>query len=161
MKQVRTKSNKYSTVKYDSAGNILTPERKKELKKISKENAVVSSQWVKMVSKFEGRCCVCNKKISSGTEMLWNKQNKQTKHAVCVANKCRAIKTDGKVCFGKITNTQMKVCHIHDPNGKFRQQLKRKGMGKGYVVKCDHKWYMRDEGIQCDHCSVMWQKEMG
>ena len=82
MKQVRTKSNKYSTVKYDSSGNILTPERKKELKKLSKENAAGGSQWVKMVSKFEGRCCVCNKKISPGTEMLWNKQNKR--HSVVI-----------------------------------------------------------------------------
>ena len=33
IKQVRTKSNAYSTVKYDKDGNILTPSRIRELKK--------------------------------------------------------------------------------------------------------------------------------
>jgi hypothetical protein len=76
--------------------------------------------------------------------------------------KCIAIKNNGKRCFGNVTAAwPVQTCHIHDPNGKFRQQLKRKGMGKSYVVRCDHKWYMRDKGIQCDHCSAIWQKEMG
>jgi hypothetical protein len=72
--------------------------------------------------------------------------------------KCYAKKNNGKTCFGKVTGPGQ-VCHIHDPNGKFRQQLKRKGMGKGYVVACEHKWYMREKGIQCERCLSIWQKE--
>ena len=76
--------------------------------------------------------------------------------------KCIATKNNGKRCFGNVTAAwPVQTCHIHDPNGKFRQQLKRKGIGKSYVVKCDHKWYMREQGIECHHCSVIWQKEMG
>jgi hypothetical protein len=68
--------------------------------------------------------------------------------------KCYAKKNNGKTCFAKVNDSNY-FCHIHDPNGKFRQQLKRKGMGKDYVVRCDHKWYMRDEGIQCIKCLVV------
>ena len=25
---------------------------------------------------------------------------------------------------------------------------------------CKHKWYMRDEGITCIHCLIIWDKEM-
>jgi hypothetical protein len=88
VKQVRTKSNRYSTVKYDSAGNILTPSRKRELKKLakkpSKKHSKGGPKWVKIVSKFNGTCCVCNNIISVGIDILWNKKNKKTKHVECV-----------------------------------------------------------------------------
>jgi len=75
-------------------------------------------------------------------------------------SKCIAIKNNGKTCFANVTAAwPAKTCHIHDPNGKFRQQLKRKGIGKNYVVRCEHKWYMRDKGIQCIKCFVIWEKE--
>jgi hypothetical protein len=75
--------------------------------------------------------------------------------------KCYATKNNGKTCFANVTAAwPAQTCHIHDPNGKFRQQLKAKGMGKSYVVKCEHKWYMREEGIQCEKCLLVWQKGM-
>ena len=36
LKQVRTKNNTYNTVQYDSDGNILTPARRRELRKLNK-----------------------------------------------------------------------------------------------------------------------------
>ena len=82
VKQVRTKNNRYSTVKYDSAGNILTPSRRRELKKLTKKHAK-GPKWVKIVSKYEGECCVCYNKILTDTEVLWNKGNKKIKHLLC------------------------------------------------------------------------------
>jgi len=86
IKQVRTKTNKFNTVKYDSAGNILTTARKKELKELSKKVHKKNSKgpkWVKLVSQYNGNCCVCNDRIPIGTEILWNKKNKKTKHRGC------------------------------------------------------------------------------
>jgi hypothetical protein len=82
VKQVRTKNNTYNTVKYDSLGNILTPSRIKELKKLRKANHK-KTKWVSIESRFGGLCCVCNNKIYIGTEILWNKKNKDTKHKLC------------------------------------------------------------------------------
>ena len=82
VKQVRTKNNTYTTVKYDSAGNILTPSRRRELKKLTKKHAK-GPKWVKIVSKYEGECCVCYNKILTDTEVLWNKGNKKIKHLLC------------------------------------------------------------------------------
>jgi hypothetical protein len=43
-------------------------------------------------------------------------------------NKCWATKNNGKTCFAD-TKPPLKFCHIHDPDGTFRQQLKAKGIG--------------------------------
>ena len=86
IKQVRTKGNSFNTVKYDSAGNILTPERKKELKALSKKKKnkkIKAPKWIKIVCKYDGSCCVCNTKMLIGTEILWNKKTKRTKHTSC------------------------------------------------------------------------------
>jgi hypothetical protein len=85
IKNVRTKSNSFSTVRYDKDGNILTPSRIKALKKAKKENSgpVKGAKWVKITSQFHGTCVVCNGKILIGTPILWNKKNKQTKHGKC------------------------------------------------------------------------------
>ena len=86
IKQVRTKNNSFSTVRYDKDGNILTPSRLKALKKAKKENTnapVKGAKWVKITSQFHGTCAVCNGKILIGTQILWNKKNKQTKHGKC------------------------------------------------------------------------------
>ena len=40
-------------------------------------------KWVKIVSKYEGECCVCYNKILTDTEVLWNKGNKKIKHLLC------------------------------------------------------------------------------
>ena len=74
-------------------------------------------------------------------------------------NKCWATKNNGKTCFAN-TKPPLKFCHIHDPDGTFRQQLKSKGIGKKYVPKCDHKWYMREKGIECKKCFLIWKPEM-
>lgn len=86
IKQVRTKRNTYNTVKYDSEGNILTPARRKELKKLAKKAPVKNTKlpkWIKIISQYGGVCCVCSDKIVIGKEMLWNKKNKKTKHVGC------------------------------------------------------------------------------
>ena len=85
IRRVRTKNNAYSTVRYDSSGNILTPSRIKELKKQSKKNKKSSKtiKWIKIISQYSGVCCVCNMEMSVGNEMLWNKKNKKTKHIGC------------------------------------------------------------------------------
>ena len=82
IKQVRTKSNAYSTVKYDKDGNILTPSRKRELKK-AKEEPIKGPESIKIISQYPSTCSVCNVKISVGTQILWNKKNKNTKHVNC------------------------------------------------------------------------------
>ena len=28
------------------------------------------------------------------------------------------------------------------------------------MKKCDHTWYMREEGIQCTKCLIIWDKSM-
>jgi hypothetical protein len=86
IKNVRTKNNSFSTVRYDKDGNILTPSRLKALKKAKKESndkPVKGPKWVKIVSQYIGTCSVCSNKILIGTQMLWNKKNKQTKHVKC------------------------------------------------------------------------------
>ena len=82
VKQVRTKNNTYTTVRYDSAGNILTPKRRKQLKKLSKKNNK-KSKWVKIVSKYDSKCCVCYNIILADTEVLWNINNKKIRHLLC------------------------------------------------------------------------------
>jgi len=85
IKQVRTKNNTYSTVQYDSDGNILTPARRRELKKLNK-NITLSNKkekWVRIFSQFQGVCFVCTEKFYPGTEILWNKKNKKTRHLAC------------------------------------------------------------------------------
>ena len=82
IKQVRTKNNSFSTVKYDNDGNILTPSRKKELAKSKVVNSQVG-KWVKITTQFYATCSVCNSRILIGTPVLWNKKSKQTKHGKC------------------------------------------------------------------------------
>jgi hypothetical protein len=82
IRQVRTKSNRFSTVKYDSSGNILTPARKKELKGLPKKT-IKGPKWVKLISQYTSTCFVCNIKIPVGTQILWNKKNKKTRHLGC------------------------------------------------------------------------------
>jgi hypothetical protein len=82
VRQVRTKNNRFSTVQYDSAGNILTPSRKRELKKLVKKQPKGGPKWVKIVSKFKSKCCNCDNNISVGTEILWNKKNKNITRGV-------------------------------------------------------------------------------
>ena len=86
IKQVRTKNNSFNLVRYDKDGNILTPSRLKALKKAKKESndkPVKGAKWVKIVSQFDGNCSICNSRIPIGTQILWNKKNKQTKHSKC------------------------------------------------------------------------------
>jgi hypothetical protein len=82
IKQVRTKSNSFSTVRYDKDGNILTPSRVRELAR-NKRKEAKSDKWVKITTQFYGTCSVCNGRILIGTQILWNKKSKQTKHGKC------------------------------------------------------------------------------
>jgi len=82
IKQVRTKGNSFSTVRYDKDGNILTPSRLRELAR-NKRKEAKSDKWVKITTQFYGTCSVCNGRILIGTQILWNKKSKQTKHGKC------------------------------------------------------------------------------
>lgn len=33
-------------------------------------------------------------------------------------------------------------------------------MGCGVQKECSHTWYMREEGIQCTKCLILWEKDM-
>jgi hypothetical protein len=83
IRQVRTKSNAFSTVRYDKDGNILTPSRKKELAKKKALDDTKGQKWVKITTQFYGTCCVCNARILIGSQILWSKKSKQTKHIKC------------------------------------------------------------------------------
>jgi len=78
---------------------------------------------------------------------------------------CSSTTKKGKPCsiFVEEWRTVDK-CHVHDPNGVFRQQLKHGRPTKikktkiKTIQQCQHKWYMRDPGIQCSKCFVLWDK---
>ena len=63
-------------------------------------------------------------------------------------SQCTATKNNGKQCT-ILVNNQDTLCHIHKPEGKFQRKL------KGEYV-CEHKYYMRDAGIQCVSCKHVW-----
>jgi hypothetical protein len=79
---------------------------------------------------------------------------------------CSSTTKKGKPCsiFVEEWRTVDK-CHVHDPNGVFRQQLKESKPTKTKKTKittiktCKHKWYMRDPGIVCIDCGDIWQSE--
>jgi len=84
---------------------------------------------------------------------------------------CTATTNRGTRCWNKVENFRTaSLCHVHDPDGTFRQQLKAKGLGSPKTKKkkvktvnkkeCQHTWYMREEGIQCTKCLVIWDKSM-
>jgi hypothetical protein len=53
------------------------------------------------------------------------------------------------------------LCHVHDPNGKFKIQQRNKGyQDHTEIGVCDHKWYMREAGIQCTKCFEVWSNDV-
>lgn len=80
-------------------------------------------------------------------------------------NKCKAITKKKKPCPFVVEEWRTSgMCHLHDPNGKFRQQVKngehRKNSYKGLGLKgCNHTWYMREAGITCTKCGLIWDKD--
>ena len=78
-----------------------------------------------------------------------------------MSRKCIATKKNGKMCFANVTKPwPVSVCHIHDPNGKFRQQQKNKGYKMHtYKLDCQHTWYMRETGITCTKCGEIYERE--
>jgi hypothetical protein len=77
-------------------------------------------------------------------------------------SKCKAITKKKKPCPFDVEPWRTNgLCHLHDPNGKFRQQVKKgehrlpKNKSKGH----EHTWYMREPGIQCTKCLIIWDKE--
>lgn len=77
-------------------------------------------------------------------------------------NQCTAITKQGRRCHSKVEEWRVgSLCHVHDPNGKFRQQQKKKGYKTHiYELKCKHTWYMREEGIKCTKCNLIWEPGM-
>ena len=79
-----------------------------------------------------------------------------------VPRDCSSITKKGTACKYKVEDWRLAdKCHIHDPNGIFRQQVKN-GVHRNIKNKgCDHTWYMRDDGIQCIKCLILWERDMG
>lgn len=80
-----------------------------------------------------------------------------------MVRKCQAITKKGKPCPWKVEHWRVNdLCHIHDPDGTFRQQLKNKGYKTNtYKLKHEHAWYMREKGIVCIKCNLVWEPSMG
>lgn len=75
---------------------------------------------------------------------------------------CKSLTKKGAPCKYVVEEWRLSdKCHIHDPNGIFRQQVKN-GVHRKHKNKnkgCDHTWYMREKGIQCTKCFTIWQKD--
>jgi hypothetical protein len=78
--------------------------------------------------------------------------------------KCTAITKKGNPCPYKVEDWRSQaLCHLHDPEGVFRQQIANgtsRRMRKKTEGDCNHTWYMREKGIQCTKCFVLWDKSM-
>lgn len=79
-----------------------------------------------------------------------------------INRQCTAITKKGKNCPIKVEEwRELDFCHVHDPNGKFRKQMSNKGYKTNvYVKTCKHTWYMREPGIICTKCLIVWEKGM-
>jgi len=67
------------------------------------------------------------------------------------------ITRKGRRCFALVENFRTAaLCHLHDPEGTFRKQMRAKGRGEKPPKKipgvCNHRWYVRPEGIICTRC---------
>ena len=76
---------------------------------------------------------------------------------------CKATTKKKKPCPIPAEEWRNGLCHVHDPDGKFRQQVRsgesramRKAANKG---PCQHAWYMREPGILCTKCGQIWEKD--
>lgn len=76
-------------------------------------------------------------------------------------NACKAVTKNKKPCQIDVEPWRTGgLCHVHDPNGKFRKQQKKKGYrAHTYKMECKHTWYMREPGILCTKCGQIWEKE--
>jgi hypothetical protein len=77
--------------------------------------------------------------------------------------KCTAATKQRRACAIPVEDWRTAdLCHVHDPNGKFRLQMSRKGRQHHvYTKECKHTWYMREVGIICTRCSLVWEPSMG
>lgn len=92
VKQVRTSSNAYSTVRYDKDGNILLETkaarkaRNKAMQAARAKNKNKKksdkTKWKKLTNKFENSCCICHQQVLVGEEIFWNIKSKRIKHVV-------------------------------------------------------------------------------
>jgi hypothetical protein len=84
------------------------------------------------------------------------------------SNKCSAITKKKKPCPILVEDwREGGKCHVHDPNGKFRYQVRtgvarklRKQNAPKAKKKCQHAWYMKEQGIVCKKCLIVWDKSM-
>jgi hypothetical protein len=76
---------------------------------------------------------------------------------------CSSITKKGKPCQFRVEDWRVEnKCHIHDPNGVFRQQIKdgtSRRMRKETKGSCNHTWYMRENGITCTKCLILWDSD--
>jgi hypothetical protein len=71
--------------------------------------------------------------------------------------RCKAITKSKSPCRIDVEDFRKNgLCHVHDPDGKFKIQQRNKGYKDHTVIGvCEHKWYMRDAGITCIKCGVV------
>jgi len=80
---------------------------------------------------------------------------------------CKAITKKKKPCPIPAEEWRISgMCHVHDPDGKFRTQVRngttrriRKEKSPKIKKECQHTWYMREPGIQCTKCLIVWEKD--
>lgn len=75
---------------------------------------------------------------------------------------CNATTKKGRRCGLPVENFRTApLCHLHDPDGKFKQQVRAKGARKQKKSDtCEHTWYMREKGITCTKCKLIWEEGM-
>jgi len=82
---------------------------------------------------------------------------------------CTAMTKKQKPCPNKVDAwREGTLCHVHDPKGTFRKQVKdgtarrlRQAGPKEHGPRlCGHTWYMRELGIQCTKCLILWNRSM-
>jgi hypothetical protein len=78
-----------------------------------------------------------------------------------LSKKCKAITKSKTHCKIDVEDFRKNgLCHVHDPDGKFKIQQRNKGYNDYTVIgACEHKWYMREPGIQCIKCLIIWEKD--
>lgn len=76
--------------------------------------------------------------------------------------RCKALTKKKTPCSIDVEDFRKNgLCHVHDPNGKFKIQQRNKGY-KDHTVfaPCKHTFYMRDAGITCTKCGLIWTESV-
>ena len=86
------------------------------------------NDWLEITIKFRGKCCECDKEITSG-QALWSKSTKAVKHLNCPSRNVDNNKT--------IASTSLEENATHDPRKKeFATAKQRRSLQQTIELKC-------------------------